>query len=64
MRNNKKKRNLASEYDIFRILDLIELLQYNKSDRKVLYVPKKAYKLAKKMLKIEGKGDEVKIKTY
>ena len=64
MRNNKKKRISASKYDVFRILDLIELLQYNKSERKVLYVPKRAYKLAKKMLKIEGKADEVKIKTY
>jgi len=64
MRNNKKKHVSESKYDVFRILDLIELLQYNKSERKVLYVPKRAYKLAKKMLKIEGKADEVKIKTY
>ena len=64
MRDNKKRRILASKYDIFKVLDALEVLQYNKSEFKVLYVPKRAYKLAKKMLKIEGKADEVKIKTY
>lgn len=64
MRNNNKKRNNIPEIDVFRLLDALEILQYNKSDRKVLYVPKKAYKIAKQMLKIEGKANEVTIKTY
>ena len=64
MRNNSKKHDNTSKYDVFKILDAIEVLQFNKSDRKVLYVPKKSYQVAKKMLKIEGKAGEVVIKTY
>jgi hypothetical protein len=56
--------NKRSAYNMERILDAIEVLQYNKSERKVLYVPKKAYKVAKQMLKIKGSADEVTIKTY
>jgi hypothetical protein len=61
---NKKDRKLCSQDDIFRILDSIEILQGDRRDRKTIYVPKRAYKIAKKMLKIEGKAGEIKIKTY
>lgn len=61
---SQKGRKNCSKYDIFKILDAIEILQHNKSGREVLYVPKKSYRIAKKMLKIEGKGKNVKIKTY
>jgi len=64
MRKKHKNSNNMYEMDVFRLLDSLEVLQYNKSDRKVLYVPKKAYKIAKQMLKIEGKAGEVTIKTY
>ena len=57
---SKKKRRT---YNIERILDAIEVLQFNKSGRKELYVPKRAYKIAKQLLKIKGQND-VKIKTY
>jgi len=50
-------------YNMERILDALEILQYNKSDLKLLRVPKRAAKSAKQLLKIKGCKD-VKIKTY
>lgn len=61
--NKYRKRDYKSIYNIERIFDAIEVLQLNKSRKKVLYVPKRAYQTAKKLLKSEGKND-VKIKTY
>ena len=58
---NKRKVN---KYNIERILDAIEVLQLNKSKMQVLYVPKRAARVAKQLLKIKGAADEVKIKTY
>ena len=57
-----KKRKI--NYNVERIFDAIEVLQLNKSKMKVLYVPKRAAKVAKQLLKIKGVADEVKIKTY
>jgi len=61
---SNKKRKPYTKHDIFSILDGIDLLQNSKNDEKVLYVPKKMYKIAKKLLKIEGKTLNAKIKTY
>lgn len=58
---NKRKVN---RYNLERIFDAIEVLQLNKSRMKTLYVPKRAAKVAKQLLKIKGIADEVKIKTY
>jgi len=60
----KKYNKKASETDIFRILDNICLLQECKRENKTLYVPKRAYKEAKSILKAQKKYDEIKIKTY
>ena len=58
---NKRKFN---KYNLERILDAIEVLQFNTSKMKTLYVPKRAAKVAKQLLKIKGVAGEVKIKTY
>jgi hypothetical protein len=60
---NKERKNCSKD-DIFRILDSIEALQEGLKEQNTIYVPKRAYKVAKKMLKIEGKAGIVKIKTY
>jgi len=58
------RKKSTIKYNIERIFDAIEVLQLNKSKMKVLYVPKRAAKVAKQLLKIKGIADEVKIKTY
>lgn len=54
----------TQKYDIFKILDMIELLQMSKRQNQTLYVPKKSYRLAKQLLKAQKKADVIKIKTY
>lgn len=51
------------KYNMERILDALEILQYNKSGLKLLRVPKRAAKMTKQLLKVKGCTD-VKIKTY
>jgi len=58
------RKKSTIKYNIERIFDAIEVLQLNKSKMKILYVPKRAAKVAKQLLKIKGIADEVKIKTY
>ena len=60
----KKYNKKASKTDIFRILDDIMLLQECKREDKTLYVPKRAYKEAKSLLKAQDKEHLIKIKTY
>ena len=60
---SNKRKDAVSKYNLERILDAIEVLQLNRSKMKVLYVPKRAAKVAKQLLRIKGAND-VKIKTY
>jgi len=63
----KKHKNRAkniAENDVFRILDMIDLVQTARKENQTIYVAKKYYQLAKQILKAEKKDSIIKIKTY
>jgi len=63
----KKHRNRTENIeknDIFKILDMIDLVQTTKKENQTIYVQKRYYKLAKQILKAEKKDSVIKIKTY